>query len=205
MNCEHEAEFLEKLTKFDDRSKSNQHCIDALEKNAEAVTRLVTAVEVMATKQDATMGRLDTLTGKVEAMEADSAKKWRFVIEKNNLHCSYCNCDLRSYTGGTASGRRKAPRKKPDKATTSRIIAIGILLVDAVASLAVLGLCGLAIWRNFQGALPYLTTLIGALQAATGYVLGHYFKKSTKENTKGGIVYDAAMSGTAGESEDTYG
>lgn len=93
------------------------------------------------------------------------------------------------------SGRREAPRKRPDKTPTSRIIAIGILLVDAVASLAVLGLCGLAIWRNFQGALPYLTTLIGALQAATAVVLQGYFSKSKAENTKGGIIYDAAMTG----------
>ena len=84
---------------------------------------------------------------------------------------------------------------KPEKKawTTSKVIAIGVLIMDAVATLAVLALCGLAILRQFQGALPYLTTLIGALQAATGYVLGHYFKKSAQENTKGGIVYDAAL------------
>ena len=84
---------------------------------------------------------------------------------------------------------------KPEKKawTTSKIIAIGVLAMDAVATLAVLALCGLAILRQFQGALPYLTTLIGALQAVTGVVLGAYFNKSKAENTKGGIVYDTAM------------
>ena len=84
---------------------------------------------------------------------------------------------------------------KPEKKawTTSKVIAVGILLVDGAATMAVLALCGLAILRDFTGALPYLTTLIGALQAATGYVLGHYFKKSTVENKRGGITYDAAM------------
>ena len=84
---------------------------------------------------------------------------------------------------------------KPDKKawTTSKVIAIGVLLMDAVATLAVLALCGLAILRRFEGALPYLTTLIGALQAVTGIVLGAYFNKSKAENTKGGIVYDAAL------------
>ena len=77
--------------------------------------------------------------------------------------------------------------------TTSKVIAVGILLVDGAATMAVLALCGLAILRDFTGALPYLTTLIGALQAAAGYVLGHYFRKSAQENTKGGIVYDAAL------------
>ena len=52
--------------------------------------------------------------------------------------------------------------------TTSKVIAVGILLVDGAATMAVLALCGLAILRDFTGALPYLTTLIGALQAAAG-------------------------------------
>lgn len=85
------------------------------------------------------------------------------------------------------SGRRS---KRP---STSHIIAIGVLLVDATATFAVLALCAMAILRDYAGALPYLTTLIGALQAVTGVVLGAYFNKSKAENTKGGIVYDTAL------------
>ena len=86
--------------------------------------------------------------------------------------------------------------KREDKSqhtATSKVIAVGVLLMDAAATLAVLVLCGLAIVRRFDGALPYLTTLIGALQAVTGVVLGAYFNKSKAENTKGGIVYDTAL------------
>ena len=84
---------------------------------------------------------------------------------------------------------------KPEKKawTASKVIAVGILLVDAAATFAVLALCALAILRAYAGALPYLTTLIGALQAVTGVVLGAYFNKSKAENTKGGIVYDTAL------------
>ena len=82
---------------------------------------------------------------------------------------------------------------KPRRMATSKVIAIGVLLMDAVATLAVLALCGLAIFRQFEGALPYLTTLIGALQAATGVVLTAYYHKAKAENTKGGIVYDTAL------------
>ena len=81
----------------------------------------------------------------------------------------------------------------PRRVSTSKVIAIGVLIMDAAATLAVLALCGLAIVRRFEGALPYLTTLIGALQAVTGVVLGAYFNKSKAENTKGGIVYDTAL------------
>ena len=88
------------------------------------------------------------------------------------------------------SGKRV---EQPRRIATSKVIAIGVLIMDAVATLAVLALCGLAIVRRFEGALPYLTTLIGALQAVTGVVLGAYFNKSKAENTKGGIVYDTAL------------
>lgn len=91
---------------------------------------------------------------------------------------------------------------KPHGPTTSKVIAIGVLIMDAVATLAVLALCGLAIVRRFDGALPYLTTLIGALQAVTGVVLGAYFSKSKAENTKGGIVYDAALGNVSDSDTD---
>ena len=82
---------------------------------------------------------------------------------------------------------------KRSRRTTSQTIALWVLKVDAAATFAVLGLCGLAIVRQFEGALPYLTTLIGALQAVTGVVLTAYYHKAKAENTKGGITYDAAL------------
>lgn len=85
--------------------------------------------------------------------------------------------------------------------TTSQRIALYTLTLDAVVTFVVLSLCGVSIWRGYEGALPYLTTLIASLQAVTGVVLGAYFNKSKAENTKGGIVYDAALTGTSGESD----
>ena len=74
------------------------------------------------------------------------------------------------------------------KKSTSRSIALGILLVDASATYIVLALCALAIIRDYAGALPYLTTLIGALQASASVVLSGYFFKAKAEKTKGGIA-----------------
>ena len=85
--------------------------------------------------------------------------------------------------------------------TTSQTIALWVLKVDAAATFAVLGLCGLSIVRSFEGALPYLTTLIGAMQAVTGVVLTAYFHKAKAENTKGGITYDTALGNTAPDSD----
>ena len=79
------------------------------------------------------------------------------------------------------------------KKTTSQKIALAVLWVDAAATFAVLSLCFMSIRSGFEGALPYLTTLIGALQVVTGVVLSAYYKKSTLENCRGGIIYDSAM------------
>ena len=76
-----------------------------------------------------------------------------------------------------------------------------MLKVGAAATCAVLGLCALSILRAYEGALPYLTTLIGAMQAVTGVVLTAYFHKAKAENTKGGIVYDTALGNTAADSD----
>lgn len=88
-----------------------------------------------------------------------------------------------------------------NKRTTSQKIALSVLAVDAVATFCVLGLCGYSIHKGFDGALPYLTALIGSLQAVTGVVLSAYFKKARMENCKGGIVYDSALAETKNESE----
>ena len=88
--------------------------------------------------------------------------------------------------------------KREKKRTTSQTIALGILLVDGAATFAVLGICVLAVFLRFEGALPYLTALIGALQAVTAVVLSAYFKKSGAENSAGGIVYDMAMRAASG-------
>lgn len=79
------------------------------------------------------------------------------------------------------------------KLTASKVIALGILSLDAICTCVVLYFCYLAICSQFAGTLPYLTTLIGALQASTAVVLAAYFGKSKAENTRGGIIYDAAM------------
>jgi hypothetical protein len=85
--------------------------------------------------------------------------------------------------------------KKP-KSTASKRIAYLLLTMTFVTNMGVLFLCGLSVWKGFTGALPYLTTMIGLLEFSLGYVLGHYYKKSTAENTAGGIVYDTAVTNT---------
>ena len=115
----------------------------------------------------------------------------------------------RSRTPGQGRGRREAdkPHEQPQKAgkrrlSASKLIALAVLLVDGSATYIVLYLCWLAIVRDYAGALPYLTTLIGALQAVTGVVLTAYYHKAKAENCKGGITYDAALGNVSDSDTD---
>ena len=77
-----EQEMAVKLTEVEARSKSNTHRIERLEKNTDALNKLATAVEVMATKQDTMAETLERLDGKVEAIEQKPAKRWDGMVEK---------------------------------------------------------------------------------------------------------------------------
>lgn len=94
-----------------------------------------------------------------------------------------------------------AKSDKPRKITFSHLIAVGILLTDFISTMYTLYLCRLAIINAFVGALPYLTTLIGALQACTAVVLASYFNKSKAENTKDGANYLKIEQGIAPDLE----
>lgn len=75
-------ELAVKLEAVDQRSKSNTHRIDDLEKDHAALNRLATAVEVMATKQDTMSDSVDRLTGKVEALESKPVRRWDGLVDK---------------------------------------------------------------------------------------------------------------------------
>ena len=72
-----------KFADHDNEIGSLKHRMKAVEDANATLTRLATAVEVMATKLETTGQSVDKLTAKVEALEAEPAKKWRFVVEKS--------------------------------------------------------------------------------------------------------------------------
>lgn len=61
---------------------SLKHRMKAAEEANRVLNRLATAVEVMATKQDAMSDSVDRLTGKVDAMEAKPGKRWDGLVDK---------------------------------------------------------------------------------------------------------------------------
>lgn len=95
---------------------------------------------------------------------------------------------------------KKSHKAKVGKKQFSKKITSAVLVLDAISLALTFVLCFIAVSKDFLGELPYLVTMITALQLVTSFVLTNYLKKSTKENTKGGIVYDMAMEQKESES-----
>ena len=84
-----QEEYAVHLAEVEARCKSNTHRIDALEKSQEALHKLATAAEVMATEQKhqtqamaEIKANVDSLTEKVEAVEQKPAKRWDGMVDK---------------------------------------------------------------------------------------------------------------------------
>lgn len=82
-------ELAVKLAETEQRSRSNSHRIDELEKDFNALNKLATAVEVMVTEQkhqSETMGKIETdvtaLGQKVDAIEKRPGRRWDSLVEK---------------------------------------------------------------------------------------------------------------------------
>lgn len=68
------------LTECEQRSKANQHRLDKLEQNYEALNRLTVSVETMGVKlgnMDETMKKLDT---RLEEQESKPGKRWDGLV-----------------------------------------------------------------------------------------------------------------------------
>lgn len=84
-----EQEMEARLTRVEERSKSNTHRLDEMDEKVDTLNRLATAVEVMATEQrhqTETMTEIKTdvtaLGTKVDAIEKKPGKRWDGMVDK---------------------------------------------------------------------------------------------------------------------------
>ena len=78
MDLEHE----QRLSAVEQRSKSNSHRLDDLERQTEAVNNLATSVAVMAERVQNTGEKVDGLCTDVKELKAEPGKRWKGVVEK---------------------------------------------------------------------------------------------------------------------------
>lgn len=77
-----ETEIAGRLSAVEQRSESNSHRLDALERHTEAVNTLATSVAVMAEKVEVTGEKVDGLCTDVQELKAEPGKRWKGVVEK---------------------------------------------------------------------------------------------------------------------------
>ena len=79
MNVE---DFAEHLGRVEAKVEYHDQQIDMLTKSQEALHKIATSVEILATKQGSMDKKLDEVVTKVEEIEALPGKRWRAVVEK---------------------------------------------------------------------------------------------------------------------------
>ncbi|MBP3580642.1 MAG: hypothetical protein J6K12_05275 [Clostridia bacterium] len=72
----------DRLTRVEDRSKSNTHRIESLEKRQDDTEKLVTSVAIIAEKQKDMEGDVKEMKGDVKKLIEKPAKRWEGVVEK---------------------------------------------------------------------------------------------------------------------------
>lgn len=82
MNCEHELEFAEKLVEIDQRSKSNCHRIEEVEKRQDNLDKLVASVSILKTEQEHIQSDVQEIKHDVKDMKAVPAKRWDGLVDK---------------------------------------------------------------------------------------------------------------------------
>mgnify|MGYP002509202049 CR=1 FL=1 len=80
---EQQVNLAHRLTAVEERSSSNTKRLNKLEESSEAINKIVIAIEKMVMKQETMNGNINKLTTDVEALKAEPAKRWKFVVEKS--------------------------------------------------------------------------------------------------------------------------
>lgn len=72
-----------KLAEADSLARENSRRIATLEGSIDILTRLVTSVEVMASKLQQISEKVDKLDEKVSDLESEPGKLWKSIVEKS--------------------------------------------------------------------------------------------------------------------------
>ena len=72
----------EMIIRADDRSKSNSHRLDELEKRQDNLDSLVSSVKVLATKQEAVESDVKEIKADVKGLSTKSGKRFDALVDK---------------------------------------------------------------------------------------------------------------------------
>lgn len=95
--------------------------------------------------------------------------------------------------------KRRPSEKKQE---FSKIIMRMEMRLLWVNTLGVLGLAYYCVYKGFDAAFPWLSAMVSLPWAAWGVSKTGYTMKSMKENTAGGIVYEAVVNEKGGQTDE---
>ena len=96
--------------------------------------------------------------------------------------------------------RRKKQNNK--KTSFSKGLLVQETILIWIVTLASVGISAYCVFKNYTVQLDWLATVVALPWAAYGVSQACYYKKSEKENTKGGIVYETAMKEKAASKQE---
>ena len=75
-------EMAVKLTETEARSKSNTKRLDKVEERQDALDRLITSVEVLATREESVEKDVKEIKSDVKALTSKPGKRWEGIVDK---------------------------------------------------------------------------------------------------------------------------
>lgn len=84
-------------------------------------------------------------------------------------------------------------KDKKEKTSFSKALLIQESILIWIITISFLVLAFYCVIKAYFGELPWLSVIVGFPWSAYAISQASYYKKSMKENTSGGIVYDQAM------------
>lgn len=77
-----EREFEHRLTEVEDRSKSNSHRIEEVEKRQDNLDKLVASVSILKSEQEHIQSDVQEIKHDVKDMKATPGKRWDGLVDK---------------------------------------------------------------------------------------------------------------------------
>ena len=77
-----EKEFEHRLTEVEERSKSNGHRLDEMEKRQDNLDDLVSTVKVLAVREEAVENDVKEIKNDVKSLTSKSGQRWDSLVDK---------------------------------------------------------------------------------------------------------------------------
>lgn len=188
-----EQEISVKLTETEQRVKSNTHRIEKLEQQQKDLNKLVTAVEVLASREKGVETDVKEIKADVKTITQKGGKRWDAMIDRVLYVLIGAAISLLMTGGELMKGKRRRTKKK--RVSFSKLLLLlesGIVLYTTYEGFA---LAKFAVESGFMGTLPWIATMVTAAWGAYGTSAACYYAKAKAENTAGGVTYETVCRG----------